>query len=225
MLFATGKAHIAAIEVGRDGSHGEPLRVLERDYHLSYPFLLQHEGALYMLPETAQNRTVELYRCVSFPSRWRLEKTLMRRVRCADATLHHDGERWWMFAGAAGEGAALDDELHLYYADSLTGDWQPHERNPVKSDVRSARPAGALYAEDEGLFRPAQVCAPSYGAGVSIQRVLRLTTADYIEREVRRIMPARADRLLGIHTFNRAGDLTVVDGFARRLRKPLRPPG
>ena len=222
LLYERGKAHIAAIEIGRDGSHGKPFVVLERDYHLSYPFLMQHEGVLYMVPESSENGTVDLYRCVTFPHRWRLERTLMRRVRCADATLHRDGARWWMFAGVAGEGGALDDELHLFHAESLDGEWQPHDRNPVKSDVRAARPAGALFTTDEGLFRPAQVCAPLYGSAVTIQRVLRLTPDDYVEREVRRIVPAHADRLLGIHTFNQSGDLTVVDGFARRLRNPFR---
>ena len=219
--FETGRGHIAAIEVGRDGRHGKPVRVLERDYHLSDPFLFQHEGVLYMIPESAQNRTVDLYRCVSFPARWRLERTLMRGLRCADATLYREGALWWMFAGVAAEGGALDDELHLFYAESLEGEWRPHERNPVKSDVRAARPAGALFTTAEGLFRPAQVCAPLYGSAVSIQNVLRLSPEEYLEREVRRILPAPGDRLLGIHTFNRAGELTVIDGFARRWRSPL----
>src|SRR5207253_8229013 len=51
----------------------------------------------------------------------------------------------------------LDDELHLFHAERLTGDWQPHPRNPVKSDARSARPAGSLFVRDGALYRPAQV--------------------------------------------------------------------
>lgn len=224
MPFATGKAHIAAVEIARDGSCSKPRRVLERDYHLSYPFLFEHDGGLYMVPESSANRTVDLYRCVAFPNRWKLERTLLRGVRCADATLHHDGSRWWMFAASAPEGGALDDELHLFHADRLEGDWRPHERNPVKSDVRSARPAGALFRDEQGLCRPAQVGAPRYGAAVAIQRILRLTPTEFAEREARRIQPARADRVLGIHTYNHSGGLTVMDGFAYRLRNPLARP-
>jgi len=221
MPFATGRGHISAIEVERDGRHSEPVRVLERDHHLSYPFLMQHEGSLYMVPESSASETVELYRCTVFPHRWRRERTLLKGIRCADATLHHDGARWWMFASVAPAGGALDDELHLFHADRLEGEWRPHERNPVKSDVRSSRPAGALFRGAEGLYRPAQVCAPRYGAAISIQRVIRLSPEEYAEREVRRIEPAPADRLLGIHTLNQDGDLIVADGFARRLRNPL----
>jgi hypothetical protein len=201
------------------GRASAPVRVLERDYHLSYPFLLEHDGQLYMIPETAQKGTVELYRCVDFPLRWRLERVLLDGLRCVDATFHRAADRWWMFANVAAAGSRMfDDELHLFHAESLLGDWQPHRRNPVKSDARSARPAGQLYWQNGALCRPAQICAPLYGSGLSINRVLRLTLQDYAERQIERILPSREHGLLGVHTINRAGDLTVVDAFTRRPR-------
>ena len=217
--FAAGKAHIAMTEVRRDGSWSQPVRVLERGYHLSYPFILEHDGELYMIPETAQNGTVELYRCVDFPLRWKLEKTLLQGVRLVDATLHRAADRWWMFAnGAAGASRGFDDELHLFHADRLFGDWHPHPRNPVKSDVRCARPAGGLYWRDGKLYRPAQICVPRYGAGLSINRVLWLTPHSYAEHQVERVLPDAGQGLLGLHTMNRAGDLMVADAFTRRQR-------
>ena len=217
--YAVGKAHISMFELKPDGSRSEPVRVLERDYHLSYPFLLQHDGELYMVPESARNGTVELWRCIDFPTGWRLEKVLLQGVRCVDATLHQSGGRWWMFANAAPGGSrAFDDELHLFHADRLFGDWQPHPRNPVKADVRSSRPAGQLFWRNGALYRPAQICVPRYGAGLSLNRILRLTLRDYAERQVQRILPAESRGLLGVHTLNRAGHLTVVDAFHRRRR-------
>jgi hypothetical protein len=47
--------------------------------------------------------------------------------------------------------------------------------------------------------------------------VTRLTADEFVEEEAARIMPRDA-RTLGIHTFNRAGDLTVADAFERRPR-------
>ena len=118
-----------------------PVRVLERDYHLSYPFLIEQDGQLLMIPETAQNGSVEVYRCIDFPLRWKLEKVLLQGVRCVDPTFHRGPDRWWMFANAAAPGSRMfDDELHLFHAESLLGEWQPHRRNPVKSDARCSRP-------------------------------------------------------------------------------------
>lgn len=218
LVFATGKGHIAMVELGRDGACSAPLRVLERDYHLSYPFLIELDGQLYMVPETLENRTVELYRCIDFPTRWRLERVLIRDALCADATFHRGNGKWWMFVNVGIEGAELHDELHVFFADCLKGDWRPHRGNPVKSDVRSARPAGKLFLHGGALYRPAQICAPLYGSGISINRVLHLSPQAYLEREEERISPAQDTGILGIHTLNRAGELSVLDGFVRRRR-------
>jgi len=211
------KAHISVVEVDRDGRASAPAKVLERDYHLSYPFLVEEGGQLYMIPETAQNGTVEVYRCEQFPARWKLERVLMKGVRCADATLHRLGDRWWMFANSAVEGGEFNEELNLYSSKTLLGEWKPHPRNPVKSDVRGARPAGGLYWSGNRLFRPGQICTPIYGSGITVNRVTRLNLEEYQEEEDHRIVPREAGTL-GIHTFNRAGDLTVADAFERRSR-------
>lgn len=217
--FATRKGHIAVVEVDRSGRASAPLRVLERDYHLSYPFLFEQHGSLYMIPESAANRTVELWRCVDFPARWQHEANLLEGQRCVDATLHRGRDRWWLFANcAAGESELFDDELCLFSADRLRGPWQPHPRNPVKSDPRGSRPAGHLFTRNGVLYRPAQICVPRYGAGLAIQRVLKLGGEEYAERPVERLVPPPESGLLGLHTLNHAGDLTVLDAFVRRRR-------
>ena len=218
LIFAEGKAHIAVVEVGSDGRYSHPQRVLERPYHLSYPFLIEDGGQLFMVPETGQNGTVELYRCLHFPDRWVLEKVLLQVPHAVDATLHKADGMWWMFVNVGTNDADVHDELHLYYADNLCGEWRPHRLNPIKSDVRSARPAGRLYERNGQLYRPSQIGAPLYGSGISINQVLKLSPEEYLEQEVERFVAPNADRIVGIHTFNRAGNLNVVDGFVRRKR-------
>lgn len=218
VLFATGKGHIAMVEIDRNGGHSAPVKVLECDYHLSYPFLIEEDGALFMVPESGANRSVDVYRCIRFPDLWRREKTLLSDVSCADATFHRSDDCWWMFVTIGADGSELYDELHLYHADELLGTWQPHRDNPVKSDVYGARPAGRLFMHNGTLHRPAQICAPLYGSGVAIAEVMQLTPQGYREREVARILPSAAQGVLGIHTMNRSGELNVIDGFARRSR-------
>ena len=226
--LGAAKGHISVVEVRRDGSASQPVKVLERDYHLSYPFLVEEDGQLYMIPETAHNNTVEIYRCVEFPAKWTLERVLLKDVFCADATLHREGGKWWMFANVAQPGEEINDELFLFSSDKLLGDWQPHRRNPVKSDVRSARPAGRLFRRGGALYRPGQICTPLYGAGIALHRVTRLDALEFTEEFERRIVPGGAGGaaqgpeadapVLGIHTINRAGDLSVTDAFRRAPR-------
>jgi hypothetical protein len=231
--FATGKAHISVMEVDERGNASKPVRVLERDYHLSYPFLVEHDGALFMIPESAYDGTVQLFRCEQFPTRWKRERVLLEGAFLADATVHREGHRWWMFANMGSPEAGADDELHLFFADDLFGEWKPHPGNPVKSDVRASRPAGRLFRDGGRLYRPGQICAPIYGAGIALNRVTRLDEHTFAEEEERRVVPvacrifksvsegaapAPAGPVLGLHTMNRAGTLSVTDAFVRRRR-------
>jgi hypothetical protein len=87
LLFAEGKGHIAVLELSREGALRNARTVLARPYHLSYPLVFEWAGVLYMLPESGQNKTVELYRCVEFPDHWVHDRVLLSGVHAADATL------------------------------------------------------------------------------------------------------------------------------------------
>ena len=216
--FSTNKGHISVMEVRTDGSWTQPVKVLEQSYHMSYPFLFEWQGDLFMLPETGQNRTVEVYRCHHFPDDWRLESVLLENVNSADATLVQIGDRWWMFVNIGEVGTELYDELHLYHADQPFGQWVPHRNNPVKSDARSARPGGNFFWYEGQLYRPAQCCVPLYGSALSLNRVEHIGADTFNEQQVAHLTPDWRPGLLGVHTFNRAGRLTVVDGFQRTSR-------
>jgi hypothetical protein len=213
LLEDKDKGVISLITMDTEGKYDGPHSVLERDYHLSYPFVFTHDGTYYMVPESAANRTVELYRCTSWPDRWELESVLMENLAAADATLERIDGTYWMFLTIPSiEEARACDELHLFSAPRPSGPWVPHPDNPVKTDVRSARPAGRLFRHNERLYRPAQDCSRRYGWAISINEVERITRSEYREREVYRILPDWDPEVLATHTLNRTGRLTVTDG-------------
>ena len=201
--------------------------VLERPSHLSYPFVFQWEGAWYLMPEQAATGSLELYRADAFPEHWAWHSTLLPGVPAADATLAMIDGRWWLFAAiAVGTGTAAD-ELHLFHAETPLGPWIAHERNPVVSDVRTARPAGRLFQRDGRWYRPAQDGAVSYGHSIAILRIERIDLHGYHERIVRTIRPTWQPGLLATHTLNADGHLTAIDAMVRerRLWRPRLPPG
>jgi hypothetical protein len=218
LVYSKSKGHIAVMELNQNGPVSAPVPVLERDYHLSHPFLFEWEGNHYLLPETADNRTVELYRAVSFPDQWEPAGVLLSDVMAVDATIAKLGDRWWMFVNIGSECISTSDELHLYFADSPLGPWTPHRRNPVKSDVRSARPAGRVFLWNGQYYRPSQDCSVSYGHAIVLNRIDRIDPDCYLEVGVTSIRPYWRPNLVGTHTINSAGGLTVVDGFARKCR-------
>lgn len=210
-LTASPHAHISVMEVDERGHVGTPRRVLERPYHLSYPFVFQWNGDWYMIPETLKQRAVELYRATRFPDEWTLDRTLLSDIAAVDATVAEIDGRWWMFVGARAPGATEASLLDIYHAATPLGPWTPHELNPVKIDVRSARPAGPLFRRHGQWYRPAQCGAPTYGSAIVVNRIVELTPSRFREVEVSRLDPTWRPGLNGTHTLAAAGGITVID--------------
>lgn len=207
--YRGGRGYIRAFDAGApDEVHpveiGPPV-------HLSYPYLIEHEGALYCIPETCGANEVALYEVERFPDRWRRVATLIPGVPLIDVTPFRYGERWWLAASVpASRGANC--ELHLYHAEALAGPWHPHPGNPVKVDVRSARPGGTPFWKDGAFYRPAQDCSGTYGRRVVINRVLRLTTLSFEEEPAAIIEPpATGAYTSGLHTISALGEKTLID--------------
>jgi len=212
-VLKDGKAHISVMELTKSGA-SPPVTVLSRDYHLSYPFVFKWQNRYLMIPETGANRRIELYACESFPDRWELDSVLMEGVAARDATLVEVDGTWWMFAAIADTDSS--DELHVYYSSTPFGPWKPHQKNPIKSDVRNSRPAGRLFYWNGDLYRPAQDSSNCYGYGMTINKILRLTPNEFAEQEVSKVLPRWRKNLRGTHTLNICEDLTVIDCLVRR---------
>lgn len=216
--LGAARAHLSVLEVGPDGRPGPARRILERPYHLSYPFVFEWQGTLYLMPESAENRTVELHRCVSFPDRWEPDRVLLAGLRAFDATLFEEGGRFWLFACVAVEDAPPLDELHLFHGPSPLGPFVPVAGNPVVSDVRRARPAGRVFRDGDAWIRPSQDGGGRYGRAVRFQKIERLDPEGYAEREIRVLEPGWRGDVLGVHTWNATPGLAVLDVIKRRRR-------
>ncbi len=218
----TGKGIVSYVEVGENGPLGPIRPALEEPWHLSYPFLFEDGGRIYMIPESCNARHVALYRAERFPDRWVREGLLLTDVDLSDATICRHGGRLWMFAAAHDGTGSRTDLLSIYSAERLTGPWTPHPLNPVLVDQRAARPAGNLVEKDGKLWRVAQDCTGGYGSALSIAEVLRLDVTGYEQRLHSVIGPDRSWRGRRFHTLNRAGRLECIDGSAHS-RKVLVP--
>lgn len=218
--YKTKKGLICCAPVYPDGSMGVVEPVLERDYHLSYPFIMEANGELYLIPETAENASIELYRCVQFPGKWEYVCDLMTGVTAYDTTLIHHQGLWWLFTTMTPvEGMSSWEQLHVFYAEKFPSDnWTPHPANPVVDDVRTARPAGKVFREGDTLFRPSQDSAGGYGAGVNIMEIKELNKNKYRESLAVKWSP---DEYLkgarGMHTFNYVDGVVLLDFQVRRF--------
>jgi hypothetical protein len=82
----------------------------------------------------------------------------------------------------------------------------------VISDVRRARPAGALFHDGDRLIRPSQDCARAYGYALVFSEVVTITETEYEERPIARLDPGWVRGNLGTHTYTRSEQFEVIDG-------------
>jgi hypothetical protein len=219
--YAVNRGVISYVEIDESGAHSAPRVALDTGSHLSYPCLFGDGDAVYMLPETGQRGRVELYRAHRFPEGWERERVLIEDVDARDPTLIRHAGKLWLFVALTADKDAAADELFLFWSDSLGGRWQPHPLNPISSDVRSARPAGRLFADGERLIRPAQDCSRAYGWRVALREVERLDERGYRESPVGGIEPVGRWRSQRTHTYSADGLYEAVDGLRMRPRLPL----
>ena len=201
----TKRGRIAVLEVA-GGRLLERGIALEEPFHLSFPFLFEHGGELYMCPESSEAREIRVYRCVEFPLKWRLERTLMRGVSAADTMLFEKGGRWWMLTNI--DEADTGDhcsELYLFSADSpLSANWTPHRHNPILVDSIGGR-NGGLIRDGERLYRIGQCQGfDRYGEGLRVYEIREISESRYVEELV-------GERIHGTHHLSSDGRTTVID--------------
>ncbi len=155
--------------------------VLKEKFHLSYPYVFEHEGEIYMIPECAKSNAVRLYRATSFPSRWKFEASLIkgrkRHAPLLDPSIVHHNGHWYLFSYAR-----KLNNLHLFTAKELKGPWKEHPASPIVKDSQSfARPGGRVISHAGCLYRYAQDGIPRYGSKAWAFRITELTPESYHE--------------------------------------------
>lgn len=212
----TGKGIIAAVVFDEAGRPGPTMPVLEEPWHLSYPFLIERVGEIFMIPESSANREIALYRAVELPLKWEKYAVLVEGVEAADATIvEHDG-LLYMFAVVRDGIGGYSDTLAIWSASDLLGPWQPHPNNPVLIDDRTARPAGNFVRQNGALYRPVQDCRHGYGMGVGFMKVTRLDREGFEQQGEGLISGGGPWPGKRLHTLNYNGRLEAIDGYTLR---------
>ncbi|WP_375460084.1 formyl transferase [uncultured Enterovirga sp.] len=217
----TGKGVISVVPFDTAGPAGSPYPVLEVATHLSYPFVFEHAGDVWMIPENAAG-SVDLYRATRFPGGWVHEGRLLDGVEASDATpFRHDG-RWWLSATVR-DGGSPSDALHLWISESLHGPWLPHAANPVLVDVAGARPAGRVVQVGSRLVRPVQDASNGKAGAIALAEITRLDERGFAQRVTASLAPGPLWPGRSLRTLNRAGRLECVGGSGFALRIGQRP--
>ena len=188
--------------------------VLEKQYHLSYPFVFREDNNLFLMPETAENNRLEIYKCISFPNKWELYSTGFIGEKILDCSIYEDEiKQKWLFLNKKTPNSDGCSDLYIYLIDSLKLDKiTPHHDNPVITNSSLGRNAGPIFKEKGKVFRPSQINIDGvYGKGLNINEIIKLNLDDYKEINSKTYFPFFKEKLKGIHHLDQKDNLFVTD--------------
>lgn len=188
--------------------------LLDRSTHLAYPYVFEHGNELYLLPETADENNVQLYRWNAGAETFDFVQVLAD-IPAVDASLLFHAGKYWLFCGLKND--LPNEKLHIYYADSLTGEYRPHLLNPVKTTPAGSRMGGTFFQKDGHLLRPAQYSVKWYGEKTVFGQLQHLSETRFDETPAGELVPgATWPYREGVHTFSRCDTFYVLDAKRRR---------
>ncbi|WP_180089724.1 hypothetical protein [Acinetobacter sp. YH12219] len=212
---------LSVMEVFEDGTYTEPKAIIQCSYHLSYPCIFKHEDIWYIIPESAANQSIELWKCTNFPYSWEFDRTLISHINAADTTPYYQNGMWYLFTAIKNQKSKkYGNELHIFYSENLlSSDWQPHPQNPVKKGIVQYRPGGHLSMINNKLVRPSQDSLKRYGGSLDLNEVTKLSPEHYEEKFWMKLDSEWHPNDNGCHTFNIFNQHIVIDAIRETPKK------
>jgi hypothetical protein len=206
----SGKGRIIVGEMSLDDVTPVFKVCLELPHHLSFPFVFEHDGTMYLVPESSAGHEVVLYRANNFPFEWTRERVLLHGDY-VDTVIWPYAGSWWLLTTAREPPGHAVHGL-LFTADDPLGEWVRHPQSTLFNDVRFGRNAGAPLHVGGKLFRVSQDCSREYGRAFRFNEVVALDQGKYEEREIAEVEPVFEPGMIGTHTYTRAGQWEAIDG-------------
>ncbi len=193
--------------------------ILDDGTHKSFPFLIENDGYLYMMPETGAMDSLILYECTVFPFEWRKMNKILS-FACSDAVMKNIDGSWFLLYTKANT-KNENKNLYLRTANNLLGDWEREPEILVNQDNYSSRNAGSIYEIDGVNYRFAQNCNNSYGENVVIKKIVETSRSKFNEAVT--IEKSLHENCNGFHTLNATKSFVLVD--RRKYRYQFKPFG
>jgi len=220
-FYSDGKGRLKAMPLDSFGrAAGPEVIILEKPYHLSFPFVFEHPSdpdAIFLLPEQGDSGSTVLYRSAKATAasllRFQQDTVLLAGFGGIDPVVVEWNGHFYLFV-TNGSFGNIDNNLQLFVSENLRGPYRAHPNNPIKLGLRGSRMAGPLFLHRDALYRPAQDCKSRYGAQVILHRVDHLSPNDYRETEAAIFSPdATSPYGLASHTVVWYEGLFATDGI------------
>ena len=163
----------------------DPRVVLKESFHLSYPWVFEDKGQVYMIPETCEFKSIRVYKANNDLTQFEFYKTILTDDReyekgfsFSDTSIHKFDNMYYLFT------TINDGEkniLELYVSENIFDGFVKHPCFPIIENNKYGRNAGGLIKYNGKQYRVAQDCEKKYGEDVHLLEINCISKDEYIE--------------------------------------------
>ena len=165
----------------------KPVVVLSESFHLSFPYVFEDHGNIYMIPESQESDTIRLYQANANLTDFRLVRILLKQERGEqinfsfnDSHVYYKDGKYYLFTSYQKNWMYYQE---LYMTDDLqNGEFTKHPHSPICVSNEFGRNGGSLIDYKGKLLRVTQDCHKDYGDNISLMEITRLDENHYEEQ-------------------------------------------
>lgn len=186
----------------------KPVIVLQEPFHLSFPYVFEDNGSIYMVPESQESDSIRLYQANDSLTSFTFVRTLLKKEReeglhynLNDSHIYKQEGKYYLFTSYQKDWMYYQE---LYVTeDLLNGTFVRHPQSPICTSNEYGRNGGSLIQYGNKLLRVTQDCHQNYGDNISLMEVTQLDEQHYQEQlYMRNVFPQNSIFTDGGHQLN-----------------------
>lgn len=190
----------------------KPKIILEENFHLSYPYVYEENGDIYMMPETSANKCIQIYRAVNFPEKWEKDKCLLKIDNAVDTIFVNKNE---LLTSIVIDKYKKSTRLMLININDKSFRY-------ITDENQTSRGAGKIFKYKTYDIRPAQDASDGiYGKGLCFYKID--STNEYKESLFCKFDFTSIDlkNVKGVHTYAVNNDIEIIDCKRKKFNPML----
>ncbi len=164
----------------------KPKIVLKETFHLSFPYVFEDQGSIYMIPEAQETDSIKLYKANNELTKFEYIRTLIHQERnnsihynFNDSHIFQKDGVYYLFTSYQKDWVYYQE---LFISDNLLkGKFVKHPSSPICISNEFGRNGGSLIKYGDKLLRVTQDCHKDYGNNVSLMEISVLNKKTYHE--------------------------------------------
>ena len=214
--YKTKKGSISVIEIDQEDNQKIYEKIINENFHMSFPFIFKYKDVYYLIPETQETKSIRLYKCKNFPDKWEYSHDLISNINCVDSMVFLFKDKYYLITTKS-DYDDYSSQLYIYESNSpISKIWKPHNLNPVYFDLSNGRNGGLIKIKNKNFrvvqkFGINQYGDNQYGNEIGIKHIENLNLDILEEKFLFNVKPNFQPNLTGIHHLSGIDNFTVFD--------------